>query len=72
MALVLGGHDHFGELFRDFPRHYVSGRILVQDPAMIQKQVKITLWGIFVLAMFATLDAILNVLLSRWLPIIPV
>ncbi|WP_434748731.1 diguanylate cyclase [Paenibacillus amylolyticus] len=42
-----------------------------KTPAMIQKQVKITLWGIFVLAMFATLDAILNVLLSRWLPIIP-
>lgn len=42
-----------------------------KTPAMIQKQVKITLWGIFVLAMFATLDAVLNVLLSRWLPIIP-
>ncbi|WP_145335129.1 diguanylate cyclase [Paenibacillus xylanexedens] len=42
-----------------------------KTPAMIQKQVKITLWGIFVLAVFATLDAILNVLLSRWLPIIP-
>ncbi|WP_366292176.1 diguanylate cyclase [Paenibacillus sp. AN1007] len=42
-----------------------------KTPAMIQKQVKITLWGIFVLAAFAALDAILNVLLSRWLPIIP-
>jgi diguanylate cyclase (GGDEF)-like protein len=42
-----------------------------KTPVMIQKQVRITLWGIFVLAMFATLDAILNVLLSRWLPIIP-
>ncbi|MDP9700374.1 diguanylate cyclase (GGDEF)-like protein [Paenibacillus intestini] len=42
-----------------------------KTPAMIQKQVKITLWGIFVLGAFATLDAILNVLLSRWLPIIP-
>ncbi|MDM5280790.1 diguanylate cyclase [Paenibacillus silvae] len=42
-----------------------------KTPSMIKKQVKITLWGIFVLAMFATLDAILNVLLSRWLPIIP-
>ncbi|PYE48822.1 diguanylate cyclase [Paenibacillus barcinonensis] len=42
-----------------------------KTPVMIKKQVQITLWGIFVLAMFATLDAVLNVLLSRWLPIIP-
>lgn len=48
-------------------------RVLLSSktPVMIQMQVKITLWGIFVLAMFAALDAILNVLLSRWLPIIP-
>lgn len=42
-----------------------------QTSAMIKKQVRITLWGIFVLAVFATIDAILNVVLARWLPIIP-
>ncbi|MGG4400702.1 diguanylate cyclase [Paenibacillus amylolyticus] len=42
-----------------------------QTSAMIKKQVKITLWGILVLAVFATIDAILNVVLARWLPIIP-
>ncbi|MGG4146327.1 diguanylate cyclase [Paenibacillus algorifonticola] len=38
---------------------------------MIKNQVKITLWGIFVLASFAGIDAILNVVLKQWLPIIP-
>ena len=38
---------------------------------MIRKQVKVTLWGIFVLAIFAGIDAILNVVLREWLPIIP-
>ncbi|WP_091012274.1 histidine kinase N-terminal 7TM domain-containing diguanylate cyclase [Paenibacillus amylolyticus] len=42
-----------------------------QTSAMIKKQVRITLWGILVLAVFATIDAILNVVLARWLPIIP-
>ncbi|ANS76517.1 hypothetical protein AWM70_19655 [Paenibacillus yonginensis] len=37
----------------------------------IRKQVKITLWGIFVLATFACSDLILNVVLRKWLPIIP-
>lgn len=34
-------------------------------------QVKIMLWGILVLAAFACIDALLNVVLSEWLPIIP-
>ncbi|SFF04886.1 diguanylate cyclase (GGDEF) domain-containing protein [Paenibacillus algorifonticola] len=38
---------------------------------MIKKQVKITLWGIFVLATFASIDALLNVVLRESLPIIP-
>lgn len=42
-----------------------------QTSAMIKKQVRITLWGILVLAVFATIDAILNVVLAHWLPIIP-
>ncbi|GGA34143.1 histidine kinase N-terminal 7TM domain-containing diguanylate cyclase [Paenibacillus physcomitrellae] len=37
----------------------------------IKKQVKITLWGIFVLATFACSDLVLNVVLRKWLPIIP-
>ncbi|MFB5763960.1 histidine kinase N-terminal 7TM domain-containing diguanylate cyclase [Paenibacillus medicaginis] len=37
----------------------------------IKKQVKITLWGIFVLATFALTDLLLNVVLREWLPIIP-
>ncbi|MEO3945812.1 diguanylate cyclase [Gorillibacterium sp. CAU 1737] len=39
--------------------------------ATTKKQVKITLWGIFVLAAFASVDLLLNVVLSEWLPIIP-
>ncbi|WP_044647816.1 diguanylate cyclase [Paenibacillus terrae] len=42
-----------------------------QTSPTIKKQVKITLWGIFVLAAFAGSDALLNVVLSEWLPIIP-
>lgn len=37
----------------------------------IKKQVKLTLWGIFVLTIFALMDMLLNVVLSKWLPIIP-
>lgn len=37
----------------------------------VKKQVKITLWGIFVLTGFACLDSFLNVVLAKWLPIIP-
>ncbi|WP_138494436.1 GGDEF domain-containing protein [Paenibacillus pinistramenti] len=37
----------------------------------IKKQVRITLWGIFVLAAFACADLVLNVFLAKWLPIIP-
>ncbi|MFM9280785.1 histidine kinase N-terminal 7TM domain-containing diguanylate cyclase [Paenibacillus jiagnxiensis] len=37
----------------------------------IKKQVKITLWGIFVLATFALTDLLLNVVLREWLPIVP-
>ncbi|MGF9699357.1 diguanylate cyclase [Paenibacillus sp. MABNR03] len=36
----------------------------------IKKQVKITLWGIFVLAIFAAIDALLNVVLRAWIPFI--
>ncbi|MEW4431261.1 diguanylate cyclase [Paenibacillus pabuli] len=36
----------------------------------IKKQVKITLWGIFVLAVFAAIDALLNVVLRAWIPFI--
>ena len=36
-----------------------------QTSAMIKKQVKITLLGILVLAVFATIDAILNVVLAQ-------
>ncbi|MGC5774877.1 diguanylate cyclase [Paenibacillus pabuli] len=40
--------------------------------SMIKNQVKVTLWGIFVLAAFATIDALLNVVLRAYLPsIIP-
>lgn len=42
-----------------------------KTPTMIKNQVRITLRGILVLAVFATIDAILNVILSPWLPIIP-
>lgn len=37
---------------------------------MIKNQVKVTLWGIFVLAVFATIDALLNVVLRAYLPFI--
>jgi two-component system, cell cycle response regulator len=37
----------------------------------IKKQVNVTLWGIIVLASFALMDLFLNVVLKRWLPIIP-
>lgn len=37
----------------------------------VRKQVKITLWGIYVLTGFACLDSLLNVVLGKWLPIIP-
>ncbi|MEN1988022.1 diguanylate cyclase [Paenibacillus hubeiensis] len=37
----------------------------------IKKQVVFTLWGLFVLAAFAGLDALLNVVFRPWLPIIP-
>lgn len=37
----------------------------------VRKQVKITLWGIYVLTGFACLDSFLNVVLGKWLPIIP-
>lgn len=37
----------------------------------VKRQVKIILWGIFVLALFALSDLLLNVVLSYWLPIIP-
>lgn len=37
----------------------------------VRKQVKITLWGIYVLTGFACLDSFLNVVLDKWLPIIP-
>ncbi|WP_058300656.1 histidine kinase N-terminal 7TM domain-containing diguanylate cyclase [Gorillibacterium timonense] len=37
----------------------------------IKKQVRITLWGIYVLAAFAFMDVLLNVVFSPWLPIIP-
>ncbi|SEL79533.1 diguanylate cyclase [Paenibacillus sp. OK003] len=38
--------------------------------SMIKNQVKVTLWGIFVLAVFATIDALLNVVLRAYLPFI--
>lgn len=38
--------------------------------SMIKNQVKVTLWGIFVLAAFATIDALLNVVLRAYLPFI--
>ncbi|UPK43946.1 histidine kinase N-terminal 7TM domain-containing diguanylate cyclase [Paenibacillus pabuli] len=38
--------------------------------SMIKNQVKVTLWGIFVLAVFATIDALLNVVLRAYIPFI--
>ncbi|WP_416825487.1 diguanylate cyclase [Ectobacillus polymachus] len=37
----------------------------------MKRRVKVTLWGIFVLAFFALLDLLFNVGLRNWLPIIP-
>lgn len=37
----------------------------------VRKQVKITLYGIYVLTAFACLDSLLNVVLGNWLPVIP-
>ena len=67
--MVLGGHDCFGELLCSF-LFILFGALRASDKSPTIKTGENYAVGIFVLAVFAAIDALLNVVLRAWIPFI--